>query len=39
MENIKTIIAIKEEQFIIEQAEKQDIQEPTLLLDLSCFEY
>ena len=27
MEDIKTIIAIKEEQFIIEQAEKQDIQE------------
>lgn len=38
MEDIKIAIDVKEELFIIEQAEQQDVQEPTLLTNLDCFE-
>ena len=39
MNDTKYLIDIKEELFIVEQAEEQSIQEPTLLLDTECFEY
>lgn len=38
MKDIKVAINVKEELFIIEQAEQQDVQEPTLLTSLDCFE-
>ena len=39
MNDTKYLMDIKEELFIIKQAEEQSIQEPTVLLDTECFEY
>lgn len=39
MKKINNIILIAEEEYLISIAETQDIQEPTLLEDLACFEY
>lgn len=39
MKKTNDIILITEEEYLVSVAETQDIQEPTLLEDLACFEY